>query len=180
MPNEKQAQQSLPCLFGSIQLITRAAVRREAIAAVHGLITTRLEGNLSLLAAISTDRREHFALRASVAIGSAERSTALRAAARLILEALLRIERLLRSREDKFLTAIAANEGFILIHDCILLKFINLHRLALKARLPVGGAKAIQGGRVWDVNDGIGRGYYSTPRRKLLPFSYFSCSLSRL
>ena len=98
-------------------------MRREAIAAVHGLIATRLEGNLGLLAAVSADRGEHLALRAGISILRAERSTALRAAARLILEALLSVERLLRRAEDKLLVAIAANEGFVLIHICILLKY---------------------------------------------------------
>ena len=117
-------------------------MRREAIAAIHGLIAARLEGNLGLLAAISADRGEHFALRASIAILRAERSTALRAAARLILEALLSVERLLRRAEDKLLVAIAANEGFVLIHMCILLK----NRLTFtdwlsKPRLPVGARR---------------------------------------
>ena len=97
-------------------------MRSEAIAAVHGLIAARLEGNLGLLAAVSADRREHLALRTGIAILRAERGTALRAAARLILEALLRVERLLRRAEDELLVAIAANEGFVLIHIRILLK----------------------------------------------------------
>ena len=41
---------------------------REAIAAIHRLVAARLEGNLSLLAAIRADRGEHFALRASAAV----------------------------------------------------------------------------------------------------------------
>ena len=97
-------------------------MRREAIAAVHGLIATRLEGNLGLLAAVSADRGEHLALRTGIAIGSAESSAALRAAARLVLEALLSIERLLRRAEDELLVAVTTNEGFVLIHICILLK----------------------------------------------------------
>ena len=97
-------------------------MRREAVAAVHGLIAARLEGNLSLLAAVSADRGEHLTLRASVAVLSAESRTALRATARLVLEALLRIERLLRSAEDELLVTVATNESFVLIHMCILLK----------------------------------------------------------
>ena len=99
-------------------------MRREAIAAVHGLIAARLEGNLGLLAAVSADRGEHLTLRAGIGIAvlSAERSTAIRAAARLVLEALLSVERLLRRAEDELLVAIATNEGFVLIHICILLK----------------------------------------------------------
>ena len=97
-------------------------MRGEAIAAVDGLVATRLERNLSLLAAVSADRREHLALRTGIAILRAERGTALRAAARLILEALLSIERLLRRAEDELLVAVTTNEGFVLIHICILLK----------------------------------------------------------
>ena len=96
-------------------------MRREAIAAVHGLIATRLEGNLGLLAAVSTDSGEHFTLRARIAVGSAESGAALRAAARLVLEALLSIERLLRRAEDELLVAVTTYEGFVLIHICILL-----------------------------------------------------------
>ena len=98
-------------------------MRSEAIAAVHGLIAARLEGNLSLLAAVSADRSEHLTLRTGIAILSAERGAAVRAAARLVLEALLSIERLLRRAEDELLVAIATNEGFVLIHICILLKY---------------------------------------------------------
>ena len=97
-------------------------MRSEAIAAVHRLIATRLEGNLGLLAAVSTDSGEHFTLRARIAVGSAESGAALRAAARLVLEALLRIESLLGSSKDEFLAAVTANEGFVLIHICILLE----------------------------------------------------------
>ena len=95
-------------------------MRSEAIAAVHGLIAARLEGNLGLLAAVSADRGEHLTLRTGGAILSTESRTAIRAAARLILEALLRVERLLRRAENEFLVAIATNEGFVLIHICIL------------------------------------------------------------
>ena len=97
-------------------------MRSEAIAAVNRLIATRLERNLSLLAAVSADRGEHLTLRTGGAILSTERSTALRAAARLVLEALLSIERLLRRAEDELLVAITTNEGFVLIHICILPK----------------------------------------------------------
>jgi len=97
-------------------------MRREAIAAVHGLIAARLEGNLSLLAAVSADRGEHFALRTGIAVLRTESGTALRAAARLVLEALFSVERLLGSAEDELLVTVAANEGFVLIHIRILLK----------------------------------------------------------
>ena len=103
------------------QSIARGAMVREAVAAVDGLVATRLEGNLRLLAAVGADRGEHLALRTGIAVGGAERGTALRAAARLVLEALLGIESLLGSTEDEFLAAVTANEGFVLIHNRILL-----------------------------------------------------------
>ena len=106
----------------ALESITRGAMCSEAIAAVHGLIAARLEGNLGLLAAISADRGEHLTLRAGIAVLRAEGGAALRAAARLVLEALLGVERLLGSAEDEFLVTVAANEGFVLIHICILLK----------------------------------------------------------
>ena len=117
-------------------------MRREAIAAVHRLVAARLEGNLGLLAAVSADRSEHLALRTGIAVLSTERSAALRAAARLVLEALLSIERLLRRAEDELLVAIAANEGFVLIHIRILLN----NRLTFtdwlsKPRRPVGARR---------------------------------------
>ena len=122
-------------------------MRREAVAAVHGLIAARLEGNLGLLAAVGTDRGEHLALRAGIAVLRTEGCTALRAAARLILEALLRIERLLRGAEDELLVAVATNEGFVLIHICILLinrlTFTDWH----SGQTSCWGTKAIQGGR---------------------------------
>ena len=130
MINFEKLQILLQCIkkgpirsFGRVlrQSITRSAMRREAIAAVHGLIATRLEGNLGLLAAISADRGEHLTLRAGIAVLRAESGTALRAAARLVLEALLSVERLLRRAEDELLVAIATNEGFVLIHIRILL-----------------------------------------------------------
>ena len=97
-------------------------MRSKAIAAVHGLIAARLEGNLGFLAAVSANRGEHLALRAGIAVLRTESGTALRAAARLVLEALLSIERLLRRAEDELLVAVTTNEGFVLIHICILLK----------------------------------------------------------
>ena len=106
-------------------LVARLTMVREAIAAIHRLVAARLEGNLGLLAAIRADRGEHFALRASAAVLGAERRTALRATARLVLEAFLGVERLLGSSEHEFFAAVTASEGFVLIHDCILLKIFT-------------------------------------------------------
>ena len=131
-------------------------MRSEAIAAVHGLIATRLEGNLGLLTAVSADRGEHLTLRAGIAVLSAEGRTALRATARLVLEALLSVESLLRGAEDELLVAIATNEGFVLIHICILLK----NRLTFtdwlsKPGLPVGARRQSKEAVIEMRNDGF-------------------------
>ena len=125
-------------------------MRSKAIAAVDRLIPTRLEGNLSLLAAISADRSKHLALRTGIAILRAERSTALRAAARLVLKALLGIESLLRSAENEFLAAVAANKGLVLIHICILLMMINLQPIGTQPDFLMAARRRIQGGHVGD------------------------------
>ena len=98
------------------QSIARGAMVREAVAAVDGLVATRLEGNLGLLAAVRADGGEHFTLRAGVAVGGAERSAALRATARLVLEALLGVELLFGSRENEFGAAFTAGQRLVLIH----------------------------------------------------------------
>lgn len=134
----------------NLQSIAGRTMRCKAITAVNGLIATRLEGHLRFLAAVGTDRGEHLTLRAGIAILRTESGTALRAAARLVLEALLRIESLLGSAEDEFLTAVAANEGFVLIHSCILLKLINLQPIGTQPDFLMAARRRIQGGHVGD------------------------------
>ena len=130
--------------------IAGRAMRSKAITAINRLITARLEGNLRLLAAVGADRSEHLALRAGIAILRTERSTALRAASRLVLEALFRVESLLGSTEDEFLAAIAANESLVLIHSCILLKLINLQPIGTQPDFLMAARRRIQGGHVGD------------------------------
>ena len=156
--------------------IARGAMRSEAIAAVNRLIAARLEGNLGLLAAVGADSGEHLALRTGIAILRAERGTAIRAAARLVLEALLRIERLLRGAEDELLVAIPTNEGFVLIHILYPPNHdLTFTDLAPKARLPDGDAKAKSKEAVIEMgNDGLGSTDYTTHRQKAPHFSKFA------
>ena len=75
--------------------------------------------------AVKTVAQTAIATIGSAAVLGAERRTALRATARLVLEAFLRIESLLGSSEHKFLATVTASEGFVLIHNCILLKIFT-------------------------------------------------------
>ena len=104
----------------------RGTPGREAIGAVDGLLAAGLEGYLSLLPALSANRREHLPLTslvpAAAGIPAATTacligSSAAGASARLVGEALLSEELLLSRREDELLVAVAAGEGFVLHVD---------------------------------------------------------------
>jgi hypothetical protein len=87
----------------------------KALTAVDGTISAGLEGNLGLTTAVVTCYGEH--LTGSVAVlCSALCSTALRAAAGLVLETLLGEESLLGSRENKFASAVSTSKCFVLVH----------------------------------------------------------------
>ena len=87
----------------------------EALTAVDGTVSAGLEGNLGLAAAVFTDHSEH--LTGSIAVLSSTLcSAALGAAAGLVLETLFSEESLLRSREDKFASAISTSKCFVLVH----------------------------------------------------------------
>ena len=87
----------------------------EALTAINGPVSTWLEGHLGGAAAAVADHFVHLAL-ATVVVAAV--SAAGGAAAGLVLEALFRIERLLRSRENEFGAALAASEGFVGVHRC--------------------------------------------------------------
>ena len=72
-----------------------------------------LEGNLRFAAASCAGRDEHFALGFS---GVLSRVTASLAALRFILEPLLCVEFLFTGGENEFLTALFANQCFVLVH----------------------------------------------------------------
>jgi hypothetical protein len=87
----------------------------EALTAVDGTISAGLEGNLGLTAAVVAHNGEH--LTGCIAVlGSALCSTALGAAAGLVLETLLGEESLLGSRENKFASAVSTSKCFVLVH----------------------------------------------------------------
>jgi hypothetical protein len=88
----------------------------EALTAVDGPISTGLEGHLRLATATVTNDGEHLPGGTTVAILGAARSTAGRATARLILEALLSEELLLAGRENEFVAAVTAGQGFVFVH----------------------------------------------------------------
>ena len=87
----------------------------EALAAVYRTISTGLEGDLGLPAAAVADHGEHLA-RSTAVLGSALCGTALRAAAGLVLEALLGEESLFGGREYEFPATVTTSQGFILVH----------------------------------------------------------------
>jgi hypothetical protein len=115
-------------------LPVRGATAGEAVAAVDGLVATRLERHFGRLTALAAGRLEHLAAtaaRSSTAATGAVASTA--AAARtalgltgraafgatvgLILEAFAREELLFSGAENELTVAINAAQGFISIHS---------------------------------------------------------------
>lgn len=89
----------------------------KALTAIDRAILTGLERHLGLTAAISADHGVHLTGSTGLTLLRTESRTAFRATAGLVLEAFLREESLLGSSKNKFLAAIPANEGLILIHD---------------------------------------------------------------
>ena len=99
----------------------------EAVAAVDGLVTPRLERHFCRAAAAAAGRAEHLPLTAAAAAVKARsaaaaallrftRSPAIRATARLVLETLLGIELLLAGGEGELLSTIHACDKLIGIH----------------------------------------------------------------
>ena len=88
----------------------------EAVTAVHGTISAGLEGNLGFAAAAVADHGEHLPGSTAIAILGPTGSAAGGAAAGLILEALLREKFLFTGRENEFVAALTAGQGFVLVH----------------------------------------------------------------
>jgi hypothetical protein len=103
-------------LFLLIQSEPVLALRFEALTAVDGTISAGLERYLGLTAAAVTDHGEHLPGGTTVAVLSTAGSAAGRAAARLVLEALLSKELLLAGRENEFVAAVTAGQGFVFVH----------------------------------------------------------------
>ena len=92
------------------------ALRVEAGAAIDRTVSAGLERNLGGLSATVADHIVHLALSTSTAVVRAASRTASGAATGLILEALVGIELLLRSGENKFRAALTANQGLVFKH----------------------------------------------------------------
>ena len=88
----------------------------EALSAVNGTISAGLERNLGFAAAAVTDHSVHLAGSTTVAVLGTTGSAAGGAAAGLILEALLREKFLFAGRENKFVAALTAGQGLVLVH----------------------------------------------------------------
>ena len=115
------------CLFSSLLFFLAKSepgltLCFEALTAVHGTISAGLERNLSLASAAIADNGIHLPGSTAIAILCATGGTAGRAAAGLVLEALLRKKFLFARRENKFIAALTAGQGLVLVHGKILLK----------------------------------------------------------
>ena len=108
----------------------------EALTAVDGPISTGLEGHLGLAAAAVTDDGVHLPGSTTVAVLGTTGSAACRAAARLILEALLSEELLLAGRENEFVAAVTAGQGLVFVHGTNLLKICCLPAPLVMNRAP--------------------------------------------
>lgn len=95
--------------------VSLTSVVLEALAAEHGLVVARLEGNLAGLAALSTHSVEH---RTTVALTAVclPCSPAVPASLRLVLEALLGVKLLLARRKNEFPSAILADQSLVSVH----------------------------------------------------------------
>lgn len=112
----------LPAGKGVCSLVA-SVVLAEAVAAVDGTVLARTEGDLGFCSAGGAGRVEHFALLVSPATAAAAAIVlllagrpALGAAAGFIGEALFGEEVLFGGGENEFGAAVAAGEGFVLIH----------------------------------------------------------------
>ena len=88
----------------------------KAITAVNRTIAAGLERNLGFAAAAVADDRVHLARSTTVTILGTAGSTTGRTTAGLILEALLREKFLFAGRENEFVAAVTAGQGFVFVH----------------------------------------------------------------
>ena len=94
-------------------LETCCALRVEAVTAVNRTIRLRLERDFRILAALGADHMEHLTLAAVLITTAATLVTAVTAACRLVLKALLCIELLLTGREHEVVAAFLAYECLV-------------------------------------------------------------------
>ena len=100
------------CLFSESGL----TMGFEALTAVHRAVSSGLEGNLGFASAAIADHGEHLPGSSSVTVLRTTGSTAGRAAAGLVLEALLREKFLFAGRENEFVAALTAGQGLVFVH----------------------------------------------------------------
>jgi len=91
-----------------------SAASGEAFTAVHGAVSSGLEGNLSGLAAGGADHVKHFP--GSIGTVGLAGLTAGFAAGGLVLEALFRVEFLFTGGEDEFRAAVLAHQRLVFVH----------------------------------------------------------------
>ena len=94
----------------------------EAVTAVHGTISTGLEGNLGFAAAAVADHGEHLPGSAAIAVLGFAGITAGLAPTGLVLEAFLGVEFLFAGRENEFISAVTAGQSLVFVHGYALLK----------------------------------------------------------
>ena len=88
----------------------------EAVTAVHGTISTRLERNLGLTSATVADHSEHLPGSAAVAVLGLAGITAGFAPTGLVLEALFGVEFLFAGRENKLVATVTAGQCLVFVH----------------------------------------------------------------
>jgi hypothetical protein len=96
----------------------------EAFAAVDRTITARLDRHLGGTATAIAHHIVHRTIAATgAAVGLTTIGSASGATARLVLEAFVSVELLLRSGENELRAALTASQGFVLEHERTLLNF---------------------------------------------------------
>lgn len=90
---------------------------REALTAINRAVAARLEGNPAGFSALGADRLKHLALGISAARISFSGIAAGFAALRLVGESFFGVEFLLAGSELEFVSAVFANECFVVVHE---------------------------------------------------------------
>ena len=116
-----------------VTVLPVARARLEAVAAVDGLVRSRLERDLGYLAAAAAGRLEHLARTRGVSAGVTlllARVAAIGAAVRFVLEPFAGKEFLLAGAECELAVAVNAIKGFVGIQGCMGLPASGGFRLA--------------------------------------------------
>ena len=90
---------------------------REALTAINRAVAARLEGDPAGFSALGADRLKHLALGIAAARISFSGIAAGLAALRLVGESFFGVEFLLAGSELKFVSAVFANECFVVVHE---------------------------------------------------------------